>query len=74
MPVHPDGCRDVWALPEAASLAQLPSDANPEAPNVWDALADARPALMADAHRPDLPDVDVGKSAAPEPDAPELDG
>jgi len=71
---HPDGCRDALALPEAASLDQLPSDASPEGQTAWGALAVARRDAMADARPPDLPGADAGKSVDLEPDAPEQDG
>lgn len=61
-------------FPEAASLGQLPSDASLEDRYAWDAWDDAHPDAMADALHPDLPDVDAGKSADPEPDDRGQDG
>ena len=73
MPDHPDGYPDALAFPEAVIPGQLPSGADRPGLCESDALAGARRDAMADAHHPDLPDVDAGKSADREPVAPELD-
>jgi len=66
---HLGGSQDGLVFPEAASLAQLPLDANPEDRYVWDASGDVHPDATVDGFRRDLPDADAGKSADLELDA-----
>lgn len=74
MQAHPDGCPDGWALPVEASLDQLPWAAHRQGLCGSDAWADARPAAVAAAPRPDLPDAGAEKSADPAPDVQARDG